>query len=217
MIKKLLTALLVVLSIPAAAMAGQIGGLAGNIGGQMLTVTADIGYNARDVEKGGSKDELSSRSFVIKTTYGLSDSLDIFVSLGFADVQDIGDFNGALGTLYGGGFKYLLFGGGGNETQVSINGNFETFESEDSGKEADYQEYHIAAVVSKKSGNVTPFGGIKISDAEVDIEGTGKYDADDNFGLFGGVDYFVNPNVYFTGEVHIFDENTIYIGVGYNF
>ncbi len=207
--------------LPAAASAGNIGGISENLGAQLLTVTADVGYKTRDVKYNGNEDELTSRSFVIKTTYGTSDDLDVYVKLGFADIQDInvpgtGDYTGALGTLFGGGLKYRLLGRSGG-TSITINADFETFESKDSGRKADYLEYHVAAVVSNKSGNFTPFGGIKLSDAEVDFGGSVEYDADKNFGLFGGVDYFVNPNVYFTGEVHIFDENTLYIGVGYNF
>ena len=40
---------------------------------------------------------------------------------------------------------------------------------------------------------------------------------DDFVGVFGGVDYFVSPNVFFSGEAHLFDETSIYLGVGYRF
>ena len=216
MIKKLFVLLMALLTLPSLAMAGQIGGFSRNLGGQMLTVTANIGYESMDVETNGVQDDMSSRSFTVTTTYGLSDRLDLFLNVGFADIQDIGSFTGALGTLLGGGFKYLIMNNTESDVQLNINGNIRSFKSSDSGQTADYLGYHVAAVVSHKAGNFTPFGGIKISDAEVD-KGGDEYESDDNFGLFGGVDYFVNPNVYFTGEVHIFDETSIYMGVGYNF
>lgn len=202
---------------PSQAVAGYFGGLSSNLGGQMLTVTADVGYKERDVELNGGRDDFTSRSFIIKTTYGLADGLDIFFNVGFADIQDINNFTGALGTLYGGGFKFLLFGRSGEDTNVSITGNIETFKSQDSGTEAEFLDYSVAAVVSNKSGNFIPFGGITYSDAEIEFEGGPEYEADKHVGLLGGADYFVNPNVYFTGEFHIFDENAVYLGVGYNF
>jgi len=217
MIRKILVTALLFLSIPAIAFAGHLGGLSQNMGGQMLTITADIGYKTKDMERSSYEEDFSSRSLVVKTTYGYSDKTDIYLNLGFADIQDLGNFDGSLGTLYGVGMKYLLIEGANSNTQISLDFGIETFDSEDSGQEAEYFEYYVAAVVSNKSGNFTPYGGIKVSDAEIDLEGAGDLDAKDNFGLFGGVDYFVNPNVYFTGEVHVFAEESIFLGVGYNF
>jgi hypothetical protein len=214
--KKIFSVLIALLFTPSLVFAGHIGGLSQNLGGQMLTINADVGFKKQDVERGNITDELSSRSFVIKATYGMQDRLDVFLNVGFADIQDIQTFDGSLGTLIGGGFKYLLFGPG-QSTQVSIYGSIEGFESKDSGRKADVLGYDLALMVSNKSGNFTPYGGLKFSDLEVDIAGMGEYDAKDNFGLFAGVDYFVNPNVFFTGEVHIFNENTLYFGAGYNF
>ena len=216
MTKKIISLLIALLTLPSLTWAGQIGGFSQNLGGQMLTLTANIGYESIDVETNGLQDDMSSRSFTVTTTYGLSDRLDIFLNLGFADIQDIGSFTGALGTLWGGGFKYLIMNNTQSDVQLNINGNVRSFESSDSGQSADYLGGHVAAVISHKAGNFTPFGGVKLSNADIDLGGT-EYESDDNFGLFGGVDYLVNPNVYFTGEVHIFDETSIYMGVGYNF
>jgi len=220
--RNLLNLFIVALSVamlfsPDAVFAGRTGGLSENIGAQMLTANAGVEYSTRDVESNGNKEEVNSRRFVVKTTYGLSDRINVFATLGFADSQDIGNHTGALGTLYGGGLKYLVFTRDDSPTKVSINANIETFKSRDSGQTAEHLEYDVAVIVSNKNGNVTPFGGIRFSDADIDFAGPMTYKADDHFGLFGGVDYFVNPNVYFTGEVHTFDENSIFLGVGYSF
>lgn len=205
------------ITLPSLASAGQIGGYSQNLAGQMLTVAASIAYQTRDLENNGVRDNMSSRSFSVTTTYGLSDRLDMFLDLGFADVQDISSFTGALGTMVGGGFKFLIIDNPENGVQLNIHSNIRRFESSDSGQSVDYLEYHVAAVVSNKAGNFIPFGGIMLSDAELDFAGGPTYEADKNFGLFAGVDYFVNPNVFFTGEVHMFDQTTIYMGVGYIF
>lgn len=203
--------------LPNTLFAGRIGGLSENIGAQMLTANAGIEYSTRDVEYNSTKEEVNSRRFVIKSTYGLSDKINVFATLGFADSQDINNYTGALGTLFGGGIKYLLFDHAESANKVLINANIETFKSRDSGNTATTLEYDIAIIVSRNAGNFTPYGGFRYSDVDIDFGNSVKYEADDNLGLFGGVDYFVNPNVYFTGEVHTFDENSIFLGVGYNF
>ncbi len=205
------------LFLPDTLFAGRLGGLNENIGGQMLSAAAGVEYSTRDVKSKTNKEEVNSRRFVVKTTYGLSNDINIFATLGFADSQDINNYTGALGTLFGGGLKYLVFSNPDSANKVSINANIETFKSRDSGRTATTLEYDVAVIVSNNAGNFTPFGGIKFSDVSIDFGGSTKYEADDNIGLFGGVDYFVNPNVYFTGEVHTFDENSIFLGVGYNF
>ncbi len=217
MFKRFSLITVMIFALPGLAAAAQIGGLSQNMGAQLLTVSANVGFIDRDVKNGGGKGDFNSRSFIIKTTYGVSDKLDAHFDIGFADVQDLPGFNGSLGTAIGGGVKYLLFEGTANNTRVSIDASILTFESEDSGKgDADYLEYSVAAVISKKSGNLTPFGGFRFSDVDIDSS-VGDFKADDKFGLFAGADYFVNPNVYFTGELHVFAENTIYLGAGYNF
>lgn len=215
--KKILISAVLLLAVPAVASAGYMGGLSDTLGGQMLTVTAAIGYETREVEKGSFDDDFTTRSLTVKTTYGYSDKADIYLNLGFADIQDISSFDGALGNLYGVGMKFLLFGGANSDAKISIDFGLETYESRDSGLDYEYLEYYAAATVSKKSGNFTPYGGIKLSDGEVDREGGSDLDTEDSFGIFGGVDYFVNPNVYFLGEVHIFAEESLFLGVGYNF
>jgi len=128
----------------------------------------------------------------------------------------VDDFEGRLDALYGVGFKFKMFQDPQNKVNVLLDGEVTQFSSEDSGVDADVLDYHIAFTVSNKAGNITPYGGIKFSETEIE-RGSRKDTADNNVGVFGGVDYFVNPNVFFNGEVSIFDQEALYVGVGYKF
>lgn len=215
MLKKHLVALAIILTIPATAMAGQIGGLADHMGGQLLTTTVYVGLIDRDIKLHGEKEDFTSNMLTVRATYGLSDRVDLYATIGKANIQGLGDFDGSLEDILGGGVKFLLFEGV-NKTRVTINADARFLETSDGDVDADYRELSAAVIISKKRGNLTPYGGIKLSDVLIDVEGD-KWDEDTGTGFFAGVDYFVNPNVYFTGEIHVFAENTIYAGVGYNF
>jgi len=225
MFRKYLVVVSMLLLFPVGAFAGQIGGLADQMGGQLLTVTGYIGLIDRDIKvsPGGGDEDFSSRVFAVKATYGLNDRVDLYATIGLADLQDIAGFDGSLGNLFGGGVKLLIIEGA-NGTRLTFNGDVQRLKTEDTVNsidiDAEYLEYSASLIISKKSGNLTPFGGVKLSEVDIDFDGAGFYkDAEEekNTGLFAGVDYFVNPNVYFTGEIHVFAENTLYAGVGYNF
>ena len=216
MLRKHLAALAVMLILPATTMASQIGGLADHMGGQLLTTTVYVGFIDRDVTKDGVDEDFTSNMLTVKATYGLSERLDLYGTIGKANIQGLNGFDSSLEDLYGCGLKFLLFEGV-NKTRITINADVRFLETSDAGTSADYYEYSAAAIISKRRGNLTPYGGIKLSDVEIDIDGQGKWEAEKGTGFFAGVDYFVNPNVYFSGEIHVFAENTIYAGVGYNF
>jgi hypothetical protein len=58
----------------------------------------------------------------------------------------------------------------------------------------------------------------KYRDGDWDADGSDETDNAENFiGFFAGADYFVSPNVYFTGEVHLFDSMSVYGTAGYRF
>jgi len=77
-----------------------------------------------------------------------------------------------------------------------------------------------ALIISNRTGNMTPYGGVKVCETEVELKSGAaptKYSADKKVGLLAGVDYFVNPNVFFNGEVNLFDQQAIYLGAGFKF
>ena len=216
MLKKHLAALAVILILPATAISGPIGGLADHMGGQLLTTTVYVGLIDRDMGLNAEDKDFESNMLTARVTYGLSDKVDLYATIGKANVQGLDSFDGSLENIWGGGVKFLLFEGV-NKTRVTINADARFFETSDGNNDAEYQELSAAVIISKRRGNLTPYGGIKISTVEIDIDSSGKWKEDDREGFFAGTDYFVNPNVYFTGEIHVFAENTVYAGVGYNF
>jgi len=213
--KRYIIALFFLAAIVPASHAGQVGGLVTNVGEGGLSLSTGLSYAEKDVERNGRREEMTTRQLVVKGSYGLLPNLDLNVKLGFADLE-VDDFEGRLDALYGVGFKFKMFQDPQNKVNVLLDGEVTQFSSEDSGVDADVLDYHIAFTVSNKAGNITPYGGIKFSETEIDFDST-KFTADNNVGVFGGVDYFVNPNVFFNGEVSIFDQEALYVGVGYKF
>lgn len=213
MLKKHLAALAVILTLPATAIAGQIGGLADNMGGQLLTTTVYVGVVDRDIKNHGVDEDYKMNMLNVRVTYGLGDRIDLYGTIGKANIDEFNDIDDSLEDLYGGGVKFLLFEGV-NKTRVTINADANFLETSN----AKYHDISGSVIISKKRGNLTPYGGIKVSAVEIDVDnGGGDWEEEKGTGFFAGTDYFVNPNVYFTGEIHVFAENTIYAGVGYNF
>lgn len=217
--KRYITSLFFLFLLPAVAGAGQMGGLATNVGEGGLSLSANLSYISKDMERNGQKDEMTTRQLVLKGSYGLLSNLDINVKLGFADLEvDDFDFEGRLDALYGAGFKFTMFQDPDNKVNVLMDGEISKFSSNDDNIDADIMDYQLAFIVSNKTGNITPYGGIKFSETEIDFSGNSrKYTADTNVGILAGVDYFVNPNVFFTGEINIFDQDALYLGAGYKF
>lgn len=213
--KRYILALVFVVLSLSAADAGQIGGLAGNVGEAGLSLSGGVSYITKDIEKGDVKKEMTARALVVKGEYGLLPNLDIIVKLGFADLK-VESFEGRLDALYGAGLKFKLFKDTADKVNVYIDAEVSKFSSSDSGVRADVRDYQVAFIVSNRAGNVTPYGGVKVSDTEVD-DGSTKFTASKQVGIVGGADYFVNPNVFFNGEVNIFDEQAVHVGVGYKF
>lgn len=212
MLRKHLATLALILTLPATAMAGQIGGLADNMGGQLLTTTVYVGVVDRDIKNHGVDEDYKMNMLSARVTYGLSDKIDLYGTIGKANIDGFSTVDDSLEDLYGGGVKFLLFEGV-NKTRVTINAEANFLETSD----AKYRDISGSVVISKKRGNLTPYGGIKVSSVEIDAGLLGDWEEEKGTGFFAGTDYFVNPNVYFTGEIHVFAENTIYAGVGYNF
>jgi hypothetical protein len=212
MFRKHLAALALILILPATAVSGPIGGLADHMGGQLLTATVSVGLIDRDMKNGKTDEDFESNMLTAKVTYGVNNKLDLYATMGKANIDGIGLVDDSLEDLYGGGFKFLLFEGV-NKTRVTINMDTNFMETSN----ADYHDISGSVIISKKRGNITPYGGVKASRVEIEEDNGDEWEEDDSTGFFAGADYFVNPNVYFTGEIHVFAENTLYAGVGYNF
>jgi|SRR3990172_2603507 len=206
-------------AIATSAQAGQFGSQAATVGEGGLSFSAGINYAIKDMIN-GSKVEMTTRQLVFTGDYGLLPSLDLFIKLGQADIEVTGSPRGSLNTLYGAGAKFKLFKDPEDKLNVTIAGGVTRFNSGYGTTDATVTDYMGALVVSNRTGNMTPYGGFKVCDTEVETK-TGvvstKYKADKKVGILAGVDYFVNPNVFFNGEVNLFDQQAIYLGAGFKF
>ncbi len=206
------------------AFGAQTGGLAAPVGVGRLAVAATLGYVERDVED-GDRDEVSSRRMLFRAQAGLADGLDLYGVLGFADADfRDGSFSGSLRGAAALGAKYGLLSDEASGFRLVLDGQAEYAESKDGGEKVRQQTYAVSVYALKeigaagKVGYFYPYGGLRLSYARFDGKGgVDDYTGEDYLGLFAGADYFVNPNVFFTGEVHLFDATTIYLGVGHRF
>mgnify|MGYP001610473978 CR=1 FL=1 len=219
--KLYLLALFIAVSIATSAQAGQLSSQAATVGVGGLSLSAGINYSSKDMKINGTKEEMITRQLVFTGDYGLLPSLDLYVKLGLADMEVKG-FRGRLDALYGVGAKFKLFKDPEDKLNVTINGGVTRFNSGDSSKDATVTDYIGALIVSNRAGNITPYGGLKVSETDAEVKPTGggsssKYTADKKLGLLAGVDYFVNPKVFFNGEVNLFDQQAIYVGAGFKF
>ena len=208
-------------AIATSAQAGQFGSQAATVGEGGLSFSAGINYASKDMKINGAKEELIARELVLTGDYGLLPSLDLYIKLGLADMEVKG-FKGRLDALYGVGAKFKLFKDPEDKLNVTINGGITRFNSGDSSADATVTDYMGALIVSNRAGNITPYGGIKVCETEAEVKPTGggspsKYTADKKVGILAGVDYFVNPNVFFNGEVNLFDQQAVYLGAGVKF
>ncbi|PLX43995.1 MAG: hypothetical protein C0609_06600 [Deltaproteobacteria bacterium] len=209
---------------PSISLAAASGGLAAPLNEGQGLFGVSLGYVRRDVDGGSYDGEAASRRICMKGAFGLGEGLDAYAFLGFADVDYDGiDFTGSLGEMVGGGIRYggLLLGGG--PARVVLDLQLEYFLSDDGGEEAEVTTKSISAYVVQEFGAAGrigyfyPYAGVRLSDADYDNEGFVNFDSSDHLGFFGGADYFVNPNVFFSLELHILDEESLTLSAGYRF
>ena len=181
MFKKHLAALAVILTLPATAIAGQVGGLADHMGGQLLTTTVSVGVVDRYLKKSGVDEDFKMNMLTARVTYGLNDRIDLYGTIGKANIDGFFKVDDSLEDLYGGGVKFLLFEGV-NKTRVTLNADANFLETSD----AEYRDISGSVIISKKRGNLTPYGGIKVSMVEIDVKNDLDNDALDVSGEASG-------------------------------
>lgn len=214
--KRYIFALFIATTIATTVQAGQLSSQTATVGEGRLSLSAGINYASKDMKSGDATKEMIARQLVLTGDYGILPSLDLYIKLGLADME-MKEFKGRLDALYGVGAKFKLFKDPEDKLNVSINAGVTRFSSGDSTADATVTDYMGALVVSNKAGNITPYGAIKVCETEVEISGGAKYRADKKIGILAGLDYFVNPNVFFNGEVNLFDQQAIYLGAGFKF
>jgi hypothetical protein len=219
----LLASLVALLLAAPQARSSQTGGLASPVGPSRLALSATLGYGERDVED-GRDDQVTTRRVLVRAQFGVIDGLDVYATVGLGDVDfDHADFSGSLGESFGAGVRYGLLHFRESGMKLVLDAQGEYLRSSDSGERVGNQTYHAAAFLVKelgaagRVGYLFPYGGVRVSYARYDGSGLDDYTGKDFLGVFGGVDYFVNPNVFFSAEAHLFDEMGLYLGAGYRF
>lgn len=222
--KALLTAVILTffaMPLQGVAHASGSGGLAQPFskGSGMFGVT--MGYSQKDLH---DAPEAQSRKLFFKGGFGFGGGFDGYAYLGFSDLKyDESSFSGSLGELIGLGMRYGGFLIGEGPARMVIDLQWEYFGSEDGDRKATVDTKHVAAYIVRefgaagKIGYFYPYAGLRYSDAHYSNDDWRDYDENHNLGFFGGADYFVNPNVFFSGEMHIFDEESISLTAGYRF
>jgi hypothetical protein len=214
----------VILLLSGAAYGAQTGGLASPLGPGGFATSVTLGYGERDV-RDGRRDEVVTRRILLRAQAGVLDGLDLYGTVGLGDLDfDRADFSGSLGETFGGGVRVGLLSFPESALKLVLDLQGEYLRSTDGGKRVRHQAYHAATYVvrevgaARRVGYFFPYGGVRVSYARYDgNRGVPDTEGDDFVGVFGGADYFVTPNVYFSGELHLFDETGLYLGAGYRF
>ncbi|MCC6157778.1 MAG: hypothetical protein IT350_06965 [Deltaproteobacteria bacterium] len=207
------------------ASAAPLGGLSYNIGSNGFAFSAGpgVGFVQRDVhvlENERAVDEASSSRLLLKADVAPVYFLDVYGIIGMADYQlDDADFRGSLAPAYGGGGRLMLLPYGlKTDLNLSLDAQYLGYRTEDHHVKARIDETQIALVLAYKLHGLVPYGGVKYNPVKTQFAGDDNDLLNDQeYGIFLGIDYFVTPNVFFSGELSIFSETSFFAMVGYNF
>lgn len=204
------------------ALGAMSGGLASPMEEGQMALSMMMAYTERDVENGDSE-EASNRRLLFKGNFGIGQGADFYALIGLSDVSYKEEgFDGSLGESFGLGIRYTPTQmTDGTKLVLDFQGEFLT--SEDGEHKARQQQFHMGAYLvgqfgaAGTTGYFYPYAGLRLSTADYNNEKVDDFKAKDNIGVFAGADYFVNPNVFFSGEFHLFDESGVYLSAGYRF
>ncbi|MDF1535396.1 MAG: hypothetical protein P1S46_02705 [bacterium] len=177
------------------------------VGGFSLSGT--IGYTDLEVRNS----DVTTKSFFFKGAFGGTDGVTPYLRLGFADLEVEGGFKGNLGFAFGGGVLLdLITQQSGSGFRVSLDSQAQWSESSEGSASYDMFEGQVSLLGSARSSGTNAYAGIATSFINLD----GEKD-DGQAHLFFGMDYFMDYNFFFSAEAHLFGQDTLSIGVGYNF
>jgi len=180
--------------------------------GKRVLFRAGLGYTFRELKKdGGGENDYRSLQMLFTGGFNPFDHLSIFGKVGYSDLQFRGSKRTPLSFTAGGGITVSLL-------HPSETNNVLIDAQMDYSAPEDYRviNYQFGATYIYRTKNVIPYGGVKFSETSVtntttDDSWQGKL----KFGILIGIEYFVNPNVFFSAEMHNFDQDAIYGSVGF--
>jgi len=161
--------------------------------------------------------DVTSRSFIFKGTYGASDKFSPYLKVGFSDIELEGGFGGSLGFAMGGGVSFdVISSPEDSGFSAVLDAQAMWSDSSDGGVSHDLFQGQVALLGIVESGGTKSYAGfassfVTVDDGGIDINENGSAH------ILFGVDYFMDYNFFLNLEAHIFNGNTISVGVGYIF
>jgi hypothetical protein len=206
-----LTALVVLAAAPPAH-ALSVGAPVRTLEGGGFSLSGSIAYTKMDVRDS----EVDSKSFFFKGAFAGGNRLMPYLKLGFADLE-MGSFKGSMDFAYGGGVLFdLVTQEGGSGFRASLDAQVVWADSSEGGSSRDLMESQLSLLGSATTGGTTTYAGI--SSSFIDISGGGVNESENGQAhLFFGVDYYMDYNFYFNAEAHLFGQDMLSVGVGYQF
>lgn len=180
--------------------------------GKRVVLKTGLGYTMRELERsGGGENDFGSLQILFTGGFNPFDHMSIYAKAGYSDLKFRGSERTPLSLTLGGGVTVSLLPPS-EMNNVLIEAQMDYFTPENF-RVIDYQ---FGATYIYRSNNVIPYAGVKFSDTDVkntdtDEEWQGKW----KFGIVIGIQYFVNPNVFFSAEMHNFDQDAVYGSVGF--
>ena len=176
-----------------------------------FSLSGSVGYATIDI-----KDlEVTSKSFFFKGAFAGNGRIMPYLKVGFADLE-VGSFEGSTDFAYGGGMLVdLINQGAGSGFRGSLDAQILWTESGEGSTNADLLESQLSLLGSARTGGTNAYAGLAVSFLNLD----GPFNEDENgqSHLFFGVDYYMDYNFYLNVEAHLFGQDLLSIGVGYQF
>jgi hypothetical protein len=177
-----------------------------------FSLSGSIGYTELDIRD----EEVTSKSFFFKGAFPGTDRLMPYLKLGFADLE-AGPIEGSLDFAYGGGVLLdLVDSESESGFRASLDAQVLWSESGEGGTTYDLFETQLSLIGSARTGGTSAYAGIAASFINVDGGGLNE-DENGQTHLLFGVDYFMDYNFYFNAEAHLFGQDSLNVGVGYQF
>lgn len=180
--------------------------------GERVFVKAGFGYTLRELKDGGEKD-YDSLQLLFTLGFNPFDHLSIYARSGMSDMHLRGSDRTPMDLTLGGGVTVSLLDPD-EPNNILIDAGIDYFTP------GDYRiiDYQFGATYIYRTRVVIPYAGIKFSDINLkntvnNYEYQGKW----KFGIVIGIQYFVNPNVFFSTEMHNFDQDSVYGSAGFLF
>jgi len=177
-----------------------------------FSLSGSIGYATLDIRN----EDVTSKSFIIKGAFAGADGIMPYLKLGFADLE-VGSFKGSLDFAFGGGLLLdVVTQKSGSGFRLSLDTQLLWSGSSDGGTDLDLFEGQVSLLGSARTGGTNAYAGLSSSFIKLDGGGVSE-DENGQAHLFFGVDYFMDYNFYFNAEAHLFGQDLLNIGVGYQF